>query len=114
VVWKQADKRLVRSGGGSCYARRTGRYGAWHQVGFMGARDAVHSVIDRDVNNREAARSNRWRCPVDANCIQCCVVPVGDNIGAGGNSDARAKINDANKRYEKRTSDTLRITPLLR
>ena len=53
----------------------------------MGARDAVHSVVDRDVNNREAARSNRWRCPVDANCIQCGIVPVSDNIGTGGNTD---------------------------
>ena len=75
----------------------------------MGARDAVHSIVDRDVNNREAARSNRWRCPVGANCIQCGVVPVGDNIGAGGNSDARAKINGANNATKSEPFTTLGI-----
>ena len=82
VAWKQAEKRLVRSGTGSSYARGTGRHCTRHQVGFMGARDAIHSIIDRSVSNRETARGNRWHCSVGANCIQCCVVPVGGNIGA--------------------------------
>ena len=101
VVWKQADKRLVRSGRGSSFARRAGRHSAWDQIGFMGARDTVHSVVDRDVNNREAARSNRWRCPVGANCIQCGIVPVSDNIATGGNTDDRCKINDTDACYKK-------------
>ena len=87
VAGKQADERLVRCGAGSGYTRRTGRHCAWHQVGFMGASDAVHSIVDCDVKNRETARGNRWRCPVGANCVQCCVVPVGYDVAIGSQAN---------------------------
>src|SRR5262245_13184803 len=95
----------MRSGARGGWNRCTSRHGAWHQVLLVRAGDAVHSVIDRSVKNGETAGRN-WRHGITgSNRIECCVVPLGNNIGIGGNSGAQAKTNDANARYEKRTSD---------
>jgi hypothetical protein len=69
----------------------------------MGARDAIHRVIDRNVKNSEATGRD-WRCSTTGtDRIESGVVPVSDDIATGGNADGRDKVDDADANYEKRT-----------
>src|SRR5215510_4905163 len=76
--------------------------------------DAVHSIINRSVENGETTGRN-WRCSsTGSNRIERCVVPVRNDIATGRNTDGGSKINDADTCYEKRTSDDATHNNLLK